>query len=169
MESHDAMLRKLFPHPGLFVLLVLVWMLMLNSLSFGGLLIGILFAILVPIFTGPFWPDRPKLHFGWAMIDYMAVVLFDIVIANFHVAWLILFRRNRDLRSRWLSIPLDLHSAEAVTALAGTISLTPGTVSADISSDGRHLLVHALDTGDEAAEIARIKARYEARLQRIFR
>jgi multicomponent K+:H+ antiporter subunit E len=162
------MLNKLFPHPGLFALLVAVWMLMLNTFTLGGLLLGIVVAIIVPIFTGPFWPDRPKLRFGWAMVDYIVIVMADIIVANFHIAWLILFRRNRDLRSRWLTIPLDLRSAEAVTALAGTISLTPGTVSADVSSDGRHLLVHALDTGDPDADVARIKARYEARLMRIF-
>ena len=52
--------------------------------------------------------------------------------------------------------------------LAGTISLTPGTVSSDGSADGRFLLVHALDVPDPEAEIARIKQRYEARLQRVF-
>ncbi|MBU0554682.1 MAG: Na+/H+ antiporter subunit E [Alphaproteobacteria bacterium] len=162
------MLTKLFPHPGLTALLLVVWMLMLNSFSAGGLVVGLVFATIVPVFTAPFWPDRPRLRFGWAMIDYMAIVMFDIIVANFHVARLILFVRNRDLRSRWMTIPLDLHSAEAITALAGTISLTPGTVSADVSADGRHLLVHALDTGDVAEEVARIKSRYEARLKRIF-
>ncbi|MEJ7925789.1 Na+/H+ antiporter subunit E [Sphingobium sp. AN641] len=163
------MLRRLFPHPGLTVLLVIVWMLMLNSISIGGLLLAALLGTLIPIFTAPFWPDRPRLHFGWPIVDYCAVVIGDIVIANFHVARIILFRQNRDLRSRWLVIPLELRSTEAITVLAGTISLTPGTVSADVSADGRFLLVHALDVADATAEVARIKQRYEARLQRIFR
>ncbi|PND65835.1 Na+/H+ antiporter subunit E, partial [Escherichia coli] len=76
---------------------------------------------------------------------YTAIVLFDIVVANFQVAAVILFRRNRDLRARWLVIPLELDTPEAITVLAGTISLTPGTVSSDVSADGRFLLVHALD------------------------
>ena len=95
-------------------------------------------------------------------------MLFDILIANFQVAWLILFRSNRNLRARWLVVPIDLTTPEAITMLAGTISLTPGTVSSDVSADGRFLLVHALDVEDEAAEIGRIKTRYEARLQRVF-
>jgi multicomponent K+:H+ antiporter subunit E len=73
------------------------------------------------------------------------------------------------MRPAWLMIPLDLRSTEAITVLAGTVSLTPGAVSSDISTDGRHLLVHALDTGDPQAEIDRIKARYERRLMEIFR
>ncbi len=162
-------MKRLFPHPGLSVLLIAVWLMMLNAISAGGVLLGIVLGIVIPIFTAPFWPDRPRLRFGWAIAEYLAVVLADIVIANFHVAWIVLFRRNRDLRSRWLVIPLDLRSAEAITTLAATISLTPGTVSADVSTDGRFLLVHALDVADPEAEVARIKARYEARLGRVFR
>ncbi len=163
------MMRKLFPHPALSVMLVLVWMLLLNSFSLGALVLGIVIGIAVPLITAPFWPERPPIHFGWPLIEYLGVVIWDIVVANFQVAWLILFRRSCDLRSRWLVIPLDLRAPEAITTLAGTITLTPGTVSADVSADGRALLVHILDTADEAADIARIKRRYEERLKRIFR
>ncbi|EXS68857.1 Na+/H+ antiporter subunit E [Sphingobium sp. Ant17] len=162
-------MKRLLPHPGLTLLLVIMWMLVLNSLSVGGFLLGLFFAIVVPLFTAPFWPDRPQMRLGLPLLGYAFLVLWDIVVANFQVAWLILFRRNRDFRSCWLSIPLELRSAEAITLLAGTISLTPGTVSTDISTDGRHLLVHALDTGDPAGEINRIKVRYERRLLEIFR
>ena len=162
-------MKRLLPHPGLTLLLVTMWMLVLNSLSMGGFLVGLFFAIVVPLFTAPFWPDRPQMRLGLPLLGYAFLVLWDIVVANFQVARLILFRRNRDFRSCWLSIPLELRSAEAITLLAGTISLPPGTVSTDISTDGRHLLVHALDTGDAAGEITRIKARYERRLLEIFR
>jgi multicomponent K+:H+ antiporter subunit E len=162
------MMRRILPHPALSAMLLIVWLLMANHITVGGIVLGGLFALILPKFTEPFWPDRPRVRFGRALLGYVAVVLFDIVVANFHVARLILFRRNRDLRSRWLVIPIALTSPEAITVLAGTISLTPGTVSSDVSADGGSLLVHALDVADEAAEIARIQARYEARLQRIF-
>ncbi len=163
------MIKRLLPHPGLTGLLIVLWMLLLNDLTGGGALMAVLWGVTIPLLTAPFWPDRPQVRFGWSMVEYFAVVLWDIFIANFQVARLILFRRNRDLRSKWLVIPLDLRSPEAITTLAGTISLTPGTVSADISVSGRWLLVHGLDVPDQDAEIARIKSRYEARLMRIFR
>lgn len=163
------MTRRLFPHPALSVLLVIVWVLLLNSISAGAVLIGLIIGILVPLFTAPYWREKPKLRFGWAMVRYFAVVIWDIVMANFQVAWLILFRRNRDLRARWLVIPLEIRAPEAITTLAATISLTPGTVSADVAADGRALLVHALDCVDPEADIARIKSRYETRLMEIFR
>ncbi|MBN2973271.1 Na+/H+ antiporter subunit E [Roseomonas aeriglobus] len=161
-------MKSLLPHPALSGMLLVVWLLMANTITLGGALVGAVFALILPKFTQPFWPDRPRVRFGRALGIYCLIVLYDIVVANFHVARLILFRRNRDLRARWLVIPIDLDTPEAVTVLAGTISLTPGTVSSDVSADGRYLLVHALDVADEAAEVARIKTRYEARLQQVF-
>jgi len=46
--------------------------------------------------------------------------------------------------------------------------MTPGTVSATLSADGRALLVHCLETYDPDKTVSDIKARYETRLQRIF-
>ncbi|MFK3891344.1 Na+/H+ antiporter subunit E [Sphingomonas sp. NPDC079357] len=161
-------MKHLLPHPGLSAMLLIVWLLMANSITVGGVVLGGVFALILPKFTQPFWPDRPRMRFGRPFLAYLAIVLLDIVVANFQVAWLILFRRSRDLRARWLVVPIDLTTPEAITMLAGTISLTPGTVSSDVSADGRFLLVHALDVADEAAEVGRIKTRYEARLQRIF-
>lgn len=166
--NRSRLAERLLPHPVLTITLVAVWMLLSNRLTAGGLVLAILFGVLVPLFTSRFWPDRPKLRLGPALAAYLAIVLWDIVVANFHIAWVILFHRNRDLRRCWLVIPLDVRSPEAISALAGTISLTPGTVSSDVSADGRSLLVHALDVADPAAETARIKARYETRLLRIF-
>jgi multicomponent K+:H+ antiporter subunit E len=163
------MIRRLLPHPALSVLLVVVWMLLVNEFTFGALFLALVFGVLVPLVTSRFWPDRPKMRFGRDALAYLVIVLFDIVVANFQIAWIILTRRNRDLRSCWLVIPTELRSAEAITVLAGTISLTPGTVSSDISSDGRALLVHALDVADPVAEVARIKQRYETRLMKVFR
>jgi len=47
--------------------------------------------------------------------------------------------------------------------------MTPGTLSADLSADRQHLLVHAFNIDDEAALIASIKSRYEAPLMEIFK
>jgi multicomponent K+:H+ antiporter subunit E len=159
--------RRLIPHPALSALLVVVWLLMANSISVGGVLLGVVFGIVLPLYTAPFWPGRPDIRFG-AAARYLAIVLWDIVVANFGVARIILFRRNRDLAACWLVIPIDLTTPEAITVLAGTISLTPGTVTSDVSACGNYLLVHALHAPDPEAEIARIKQRYEARLQRVF-
>jgi len=89
-------------------------------------------------------------------------------VANLQVARLILFRRSDQLRVRWVTLPLELRSPEAITVLAGTITMTPGTVSCDLSADGRSLLVHCLDAPDAEEAVRQMKVRYEARLKEIF-
>ena len=84
------------------------------------------------------------------------------------MAKLILFKRNKDMRPTWITVPLDLRSPEAITVLAGTITMTPGTVSADVAADGSSLLVHCLDATDPDAVRDDIKQRYERRLREIF-
>ena len=162
------MMKRLLPHPGLSLLLVSMWVVMVSDFTFGTLFLGLVFGVLVPIFTAPWWPERPPARFVPAM-TFLAIVLWDIVIANFEVAAIILFKSNRSLRPAWLIVPLDLTSPEAITVFACTISLTPGTVSSDISACGNYLLVHSLHAPDPAAAVTSVKTRYEARLKEVFR
>lgn len=162
------MIARLIPHPLLTVLLIVVWQMLVNDVTAGSLLLGLVFGILIPILTGPYWPDRPKLKRPLKFIAFALIVLWDICVANIVVAKIILFRRNAEIRSQWISIPLELTSPEAITVLAGTITMTPGTVSADVSACGRALLVHCLDADDPDAVRDEIKTRYERRLKEIF-
>lgn len=162
------MIARLLPHPLLTLLLVGIWQMLVNEVSAGSLLLGLLLGIAIPILTSAYWPNRPKLRRPLKFVAYAMVVLWDICIANLVVARLILFRRNASLRSAWVVIPLDLRSPEAITVLAGTITMTPGTVSSDVSACGRALLVHCLDAPDPDAVRDEIKSRYESRLKEIF-
>ncbi|MBE0414114.1 Na+/H+ antiporter subunit E [Yoonia sp.] len=162
------MLARLIPHPLLSTTLVLVWLGLVNTLTLGNLILGVVFGLIVPMVTAPYWPDRPKVRKPLRIAEYFLVVLWDIVIANIHVATIILFKRQRDIHSVWLSVPVELTSAEAITVLAGTITMTPGTVSTSLAADGGAILVHCLHTDDPDALRDTIKARYESRLKEIF-
>ena len=90
----------------------------------------------------------------------------DIMMSSIEVALLIL--RHREPRSAFISYPLRLEHPSAITILAASVSLTPGTVSCDVSEDGRMLLIHALDAGEESEVIESIQERYENHLMEIF-
>jgi multicomponent K+:H+ antiporter subunit E len=162
------MMMRILPHPLLTLLLTVVWLMLVNSVTVGAIILGLAFGILIPLLTSAYWPNRPKLRRPLKVVTYVLIVVWDICIANLVVAKTILFRRNADLRSNWVTIPLDLSSPEAITVLAGTITMTPGTVSSDISACGRALLVHCLDAPDPDAVREDIKYRYERRLKEIF-
>lgn len=162
------MIRRIFPHPYLSALLVVIWMLLVNRFAWGSLVFAILLSIAIPALTEPYWPDRARLRHPGKIIAYLLLVVWDIIMANIQVAMIVLFKPNRDLQPAWITIPLDLRSPEAITVLAGTITLTPGTVSSDLSQDGHALLVHCLHAPDPESVITDIKSRYEARLKEIF-
>ncbi len=160
--------RWLLPHPALTVLLAITWSLLQNSLSAGMVVFGIILGIVIPIATARWWPDRPKSFRTWPMLRYCVLVIWDILVANVQVAWIVLTKPNSKMQPKWVVIPLELRSPEAISILASTITLTPGTVSADLSDAGHCLLVHALDAEDANAVRDEIKDRYERRLLEIF-
>lgn len=161
-------IRWLLPHPLLTVILTIVWVLLQNEFSAGMMVFGLILGIIIPIITAAYWPDRPQgLRFGKYMV-YCCVVIWDIIVANIQVAWIVLTKPNSQLKPAWIVVPLNLTQPEAITLLAGTITLTPGTVSADLSNEGHSLLVHVLHTDDPDAVRDEIKQRYEARLEEIF-
>jgi multicomponent K+:H+ antiporter subunit E len=162
------MFARLLPHPLLTLTVTVVWVMLLNDVSLGGVLLGLILGIAIPQITSTFWPQRPQVRRPLKIAEYVLVVLWDIVVANVKVAYIVVFKSNRQLRPHFITIPLEIYSPEAITVLAGTITMTPGTVTADLSADGRSLLVHCLDTGDPEGEISGIKQRYEARLKEIF-
>lgn len=162
------MLMRIVPHPLLSLTLVLVWLALVNTFTLGNLILGVVIGIAVPMLTSAYWPDRPKIARPLKIAEYMLIVLWDIIVANVQVAAIILFRRRSEIRSHWIPISLELTSAEAITVLAGTITMTPGTVSAMLSADGGCILVHCLHSDDPDEVRDGIKARYESRLKEIF-
>ena len=162
------MLARLIPHPLLSLTLLVIWIGLANTFTLGNLILGAVLGLVIPMVTAAYWPNRPHIRRPLKIAEYMLIVLWDIVVANVQVAMIILFRREPEIRSHWIPVPLELTSAEAITVLAGTITMTPGTVSAMLSADCRSILVHCLHTDEPDAVRDEIKSRYESRLMEIF-
>jgi multicomponent K+:H+ antiporter subunit E len=158
----------LIPHPLLTLLLAVVWTLLQNEFSAGMAVFGLILGVVIPWGTSIWWPDTPKGFRIGKMITYSILVVWDIIVANIQVAWIVLSVPNSKLKPAWIVVPLELRQPEAITVLAGTITLTPGTVSADLSSEGHSLLVHVLHTDDPDAVRDDIMDRYQRRLLEIF-
>lgn len=155
------------PQPLLSLSLVGLWLLLNNSVAPGQIVLGGLIALALPLFTVRFWPHRLCIRRPLTLMRYLLMLLWDIIAANLIVARLIVVPPAR-LRPAFIHLPVDLDNEFAIVVLTHTISLTPGTVSADLSPDRRTLLIHVLDLDDEAQLVARIKRRYETPLKEIF-
>lgn len=97
-----------------------------------------------------------------------AVVIWSIIVANLQMA-LVVVSPLRRLRPAIVPIPLDLTTPAAVTFLANWITLTPGTLSLDVSPDQSVLTVHTIDVGESPEAFRRaIKERFERRLLELY-
>lgn len=158
---------RLLPHPLLTLLLTLAWLLLNNSLSLGQLLLGLFLGWGIPLLCQDFLLRTPRLRRPGLLLRYMLVVLYDIVVANLHVARLVLGRPEA-LRPAFIEVPIDIEDEFLLTLLACVVSLTPGTVSSGLSGDRKTLLLHGLDVPDKDEVIRQVKTRYEAPLKEIF-
>ncbi len=159
--------RQWLPHSALSLFMLVLWLLLVNEVNPGQIVLGALLAWLIPYLTQDFWPESMTLRRPGVAIKFILVVLYDIVIANLVLVVRVLGPMKK-LQPAFMVVPLDVEQEFTITILASTISLTPGTVSADLSMDGRYLLVHTLHVEDTAAAVAEIKQRYEAPLKEIF-
>jgi multicomponent K+:H+ antiporter subunit E len=170
-ESTMSRLRShLLPSPVLSALLFLAWLMLNESTSAGHLLLGLGLALVLPWWNNRFRPERVPMRCWGTLLRLTGRVLGDIVVSNLEVARRVL-GPELALRPVFVWVPLQLRSPHAMVALAGIVTLTPGTLSSEITADRRHLLVHALHCPDAAAEaalVASIRARYEAPLKEIF-
>jgi multicomponent K+:H+ antiporter subunit E len=95
------------------------------------------------------------------------LVLKDIVVANFTVARVVL-GPSEAVRPVFVAVPLEVRDDFPLTLLASVISLTPGTVSADLAPDRSRLWVHALSEENPEQLVQQIKHRYETPIREIF-
>lgn len=160
-------LQRILPHPLLSLVSWGIWLLLNNTMAMGHVVLGGLLAILIPWMTSSFWPEKIQIKHPWLLLKYIFVVLFEIMVANIVVATLILGRNNR-LKPGFIHYELQIQSPVGIGLLANTISLTPGTVSCDLSEDRRFLLIHSLHIDDVAAIKADIHRKFERPLKEIF-
>ena len=159
--------RRILPQPLVTFGIFGLWAVLAWEPSAGHYLLGAIIALLIPLFTQNFWPDMPRMARPWLALKLFWLVMWDIVVANWQVARLVLGPIDR-LHPDFIEVPLDTRHPFVATLVASIISLTPGTVSVDIDQDRWVVLVHALNVGDPAEVIGTIKARYEAPLKEIY-
>jgi multicomponent K+:H+ antiporter subunit E len=155
------------PMPYHSILLFVTWLLLNNTVAPGHLVLGAFLALGIPLLTSGLSQPQPALHKPIKTARYALMVLGDIVTANLEVARQVLGPLDQ-LHPALIAMPLDIEGDLPITLLASTVSLTPGTVSSEVSQCRKFLYIHALTMTDEAELIATIKERYEKPLMEIF-
>jgi multicomponent K+:H+ antiporter subunit E len=160
-------MKRLLPAPLLSLVLFIVWPVMNLSWSAGHLVLAAVFAITIPWLTERLRPDRPLLRKPGVVVRLGLTVLKDIVVSNIDVARRIL-GPEKNIKPGFVWIPLSIKDPHGIVAFAGIITMTPGTLSADLNEERTHLLVHCFNMDDPQAVIDSCKSRYEVPLMEIF-
>ncbi len=96
-------------------------------------------------------------YFGYELLKANLQVAYDIITPTFYMTPGI------------VRIPLSAETDLEITLLANLISLTPGSLSIDVSDDRKVLYVHAMYIGDKDEYVAHVKNGFEKRLLNILR
>jgi len=153
----------------LVIALAAIWVVLQDTLAPAQIALGVLLSLGAICAFAAARPVRPRLHRPLVALRLASRVLLDVVRSNIAVARIILgLVRDREIRSGFLEVPLDLRDPQGLAVLAAIITSTPGTIWAGLAPDGRTLTLHVLDLRNEAQWVRTIKQRYEQALIEIF-
>lgn len=161
------------------LILTLLWVALQGSLSLGNILLGLVFGAAIlrlsrPLFDANDPTEHRPLSAGvrplkraWQALVLLVVFLRELVVSALQVARYTL-QPTLQIRPAIIEYPLDVQTPREITVLANLISLTPGTLSLDVSPDYQYLYVHAISvyTDDGADVIEEIKGSLEKHVGR---
>lgn len=157
----------------LFLLALLIWAFLTWPLDLPHLLVGALFSGFVAYITGDMFVKRPHVfkhlsRYLW-FLYYVPLFIWECLKANLDVAYRVA-HPDLPINPGIVKVKTTLKSDTALTFLANSITLTPGTMSVDIDPENGYLYIHWIDVKSQdmqqASEI--IVKVFEDVLKRVF-
>ncbi len=105
---------------------------------------------------------------AYKVVSLAVLFVYELVLSASRVARIVLTPKI-DLQPAIIAYPLVVDRDFEITLLANLITLTPGTLSVDVSDDRKVLYVHCLDAPDVDAEIEAIRTGFERKILEAFR
>ncbi|ADI15780.1 Na+/H+ antiporter subunit E [Truepera radiovictrix] len=153
------------------VLLAILWMAINSNFSPASLVVGFLIGYLVVGFAQPLFGGSGYMARLWYAVYFALFFLGELFRSSFRVAADVLRPKLRqNISPAIVAVPLDVEGDFSVTLLANVISLTPGTLTLDVSDDKRVLYIHSMYGGDDPDAVRReIKSGLERRVLEVTR
>lgn len=155
--------------PAINITLALLWAGMLGGFSVANLASGFFLGYLVLYYTSREWPGHAG-YFGKVpkLFGFLVYYLREILKSNAMIAYDVITKSER-MTPGVIGIPLDARTDLEITVLANLITMTPGTLSLDISADRKILFVHAMYISNPDELRADIKNNLERRVLELLR
>jgi multicomponent Na+:H+ antiporter subunit E len=151
------------------IILALLWAGMLGGISLANLASGFLLGYFVLYYTSRGTPGHAG-YFGKVpkLLSFLAYYLWELLKSNAMIAYDVLTPRHH-MTPGVIGIPLEARTDLEITVLANLITMTPGTLSLDISADRKTLFVHAMYIRNPDDLRADIKNNLERRVLELLR
>ncbi|MBC8473526.1 MAG: Na+/H+ antiporter subunit E [Candidatus Omnitrophica bacterium] len=157
----------------LFILGFVAWAILNWVPDWQHLLVGVFVSALVVFLTGDFFVKRPHLfaHPGrylW-FLYYIPIFAWECFKANIDVAYRVI-HPDLPIHPGIVKVRTTLTSDTALTFLANSITLTPGTLTVDVDKENACLYIHWIEVKDKDINKATklIVEKFEKILKRIF-
>ncbi|EJZ20680.1 Na+/H+ antiporter subunit E [Rhizobium sp. Pop5] len=150
------------------LLLAIGWVAVTGSVSLLNLVFGLLLAVLALFIVRTPFGDKSYPRRIWPVLSLAALFLKELSLSAWKVTLTVL-SPDMKLKPGIFAFPLTVTSDFEITLLANLITLTPGTLSVDVSIDRRTLYVHALDCSDPEATRRNIANGFERKIMEAFR
>jgi len=151
------------------ILLTIIWVFLTGSFEVVNFVFGFIVTFLILWIisskdsqTEKYFKLIPKL------ISFIFFFLWEVIKANIQVAYEVITPQNK-MKPGIVALPLDAKTDTEITLLANLITLTPGTLSLDVSEDKKVLYIHAMYVYDKQEFIDEIKNGFERKLLGILR
>ena len=153
----------------LVIVLALIWAAVTGSFTLMNLLLGGAIGAVATLFIRD-KVDQPFILRRLGRIARLVVMFFsELILSAWRVAVLVASpNMHAKLKPAIFAYPLTVTTDQQITLLANLITLTPGTLSVDVSEDRSTLYVHALDIGEKEDTIRSIREGFEARITEVF-
>ena len=155
-------MKRILPHPLLWLALVAMWLTLMGSLAPGQVLLGIIVATVACWAVVPLEPPKARLRKIGTIAQLLGIFAMDVMKSNFAVILLIL--SGRAPRSAFVRVPLELKDPNGLAVLSCIVTATPGSAWVHHDTAAGEVVIHVLDTADEAAWNVTLKRTYEQRL-----
>lgn len=148
--------------------LAFVWAAVTGRFDFSNVVVGMVLGYAVLFVAQPIMGRSNYFKRIQRVVGFAGFYVWELVRANLRVASDVLSPTPR-IRPGVLAIPLEAKTDTEITLLANLLTLTPGSVSLDVSSDRRFLYLHAMYIDDVEAYRASVKADIERRVLEVLR
>ncbi|MEP9397174.1 Na+/H+ antiporter subunit E [Mesorhizobium sp. KR2-14] len=150
------------------ILLAFAWAAITGSLSLPNILFGVVLGcVTLYLVREHIGSLRSFLRVG-KVASLVVLFVKELILSAWRVAKLVVSPRM-DLKPGIFAYPLTVDRDFEITLLANLITLTPGTLSVDVSADRRTLYVHAIDCSDPDAARRDIADGFERKIMEAFR